>query len=102
MQSIFEAIVRHENDHTNLLRNLLDRDANVASAVLTYLLGDKEGGWDTASYHYMSQSCFMSDDGKAIPDIRIDGSRFPLLDRSKSQPNSAVHRSSAKRICALL
>ena len=79
MESIFETIVRHENDHTNLLRNILDRYPNAASVILTYLLGAKESPWDASKYEYTTQSHFHGDDGRAIPDIQIEGPGFRCL-----------------------
>ncbi len=86
MDSIFETIVRHENDHTNLLRNILDRYPVVAAVILDHLLGVRESAWDVSTYEYRTQSSFDSDDGRAIPDIRIEGDRFRCLIEVKVSP----------------
>jgi len=79
VESIFEAIVRHENDHTNLLRNILDRYPKSASVILNYLLGANESPWDVSKYEYTTQSHFYGDDGRSIPDIQIAGPNFRCL-----------------------
>jgi len=47
--------------------------------ILTYLLGAKGSPWDASKYEYMTQSHFDGEDGRAIPDIQIEGPGFRCL-----------------------
>jgi hypothetical protein len=86
MQTIFESVVRKENDHTNLLRNVMERYPQVAASALSYLLGRIVSNADAASFLFRTQSLFLGLSGREIPDLLVEGNDFRCLIEAKIDP----------------
>jgi hypothetical protein len=86
MATIFDSVVTKENDHTNLLRNLMDRDAKAAALVLSFLTQRYISETEAAKYSYRTQQAFAGPDGREIPDIVVDGEGIRCLIEAKIDP----------------
>jgi hypothetical protein len=86
MTTIFDSVVTKENDHTNLLRNLMDRDAKAAALILSFLTGRDISETKSAKCGYRTQRAFVGSDGREIPDIVVDGEGFRCLIEAKIDP----------------
>lgn len=86
MNNIFENIVTKENDHTNLLRNIMERHPRVAAAVLSYLVNRKVSEIEAASLEFRTQHSFLGPSGREIPDILVEGQNFRCLIEAKVDP----------------
>ena len=86
MPNIFDSVVKNENDHTNLLRNIMERYPKVAAAILSHLLGQEFSETRAASFDFRTQRLFRSQSGHAIPDIVIDGPGFHCVIEAKIDP----------------
>jgi hypothetical protein len=95
MQTIFESIVRKENDHTNLLRNVMERYPRVAASTLSYLIGRSFSEADAASFLFRTQCSFSGLDGREVPDLRVEGQDFRCLIEAKVDPG--LHLTSAQQ-----
>jgi catechol 2,3-dioxygenase-like lactoylglutathione lyase family enzyme len=84
MSTIFDSLVKRENDHTNLLRNVMGLHPRVASCALTYLL-DRDVS-DTAPLDFRTQYSFWGPDGLAVPDLLVEGTGFRCLIEVKIDP----------------
>lgn len=86
MQTIFESIVRKENDHTNLLRNVMERYPQVAASTLSYLIGRSFSEAVAASFLFRTQCSFSGLEGREVPDLRVEGQDFRCLIEAKVDP----------------
>jgi hypothetical protein len=73
MQTIFESVVRRENDHTNLLRNVMERHPQVAASALSYLVGKNVSEADAKSFEFRTQCSFLGPGGREVPDLLVEG-----------------------------
>jgi hypothetical protein len=78
--------VTKENDHTNLLRNIMERSPNVASVILTYLLNRDVTEDEAGSFEFSTQHSFSGLNGREIPDILVKGKGFRCLIEAKIDP----------------
>ena len=80
MSTIFDNVVTKENDHTQLLRNIMERDPMAAAAVLSYLINRDVSEVEAASLEFRTQCLFWGANGREIPDILVEGIRphFPI------------------------
>jgi hypothetical protein len=86
MPTIFESVVTKENDHTNLLRNIMERHPRAASAILSYLLGRSVSEVEAASLEFRTQHSFSGVNGREIPDILVEGHNFRCIIEAKVDP----------------
>jgi len=86
MPTIFDSVVRKENDHTNLLRNVMEMHPQVAASILTYLIEENVSESDAASYSFRTQCSFQGLDGRGIPDLVVEGRNFRCLIEAKIDP----------------
>jgi hypothetical protein len=86
MTTIFDNIVTKENDHTNLLRNIMERHTKVAAAVISYMLKRDVSQVEAASFEFSTQHSFLSESGREIPDILVRGPNFRCLIEAKIDP----------------
>jgi hypothetical protein len=86
MSTIFDNVVTKENDHTQLLRNIMERDPKAAKAVLSYLINRDVPEVEAASLEFRTQCLFLGVNGREIPDILVDGSGFRCLIEAKVDP----------------
>jgi hypothetical protein len=86
MQTIFESVIRKENDHTNLLRNTMERHPQVAASTLSYLIGRDVTDAEAASFSFRTQSSFQGLGGREIPDLLVVGRDFRCLIEAKIDP----------------
>jgi hypothetical protein len=84
MQTIFESIVRNENDHTNLLRNVMEQYPQVAASALPYLAGKCVSGADALEFR--TQYFFQGSGGRMIPDLLVEGPEFRCIIEAKIDP----------------
>lgn len=92
MQSIFESVVRKENDHTNLLRNVMERHPQVAASTLSYLVGRSLSDAEAASFLFRTQCSFPGSDGREVPDLIVEGHNFRCLIEAKIDPGLDLTR----------
>lgn len=92
MQTIFESVVRKENDHTNLLRNVMERYPQVAASTLSYLVGRPVSEADAASFSFRTQCSFTGVDGREVPDLLVAGYDFRCLIEAKIDPGLDLTR----------
>ncbi|MGA2051509.1 MAG: hypothetical protein ABSG96_27910, partial [Terracidiphilus sp.] len=86
MSTIFDNVVTKENDHTQLLRNIMERDPKAAAAVLSYLINRDVSEVEAASLEFRTQRLFWGANGREIPDILVEGSGFRCLIEAKVDP----------------
>jgi hypothetical protein len=86
MLTIFDSVVTKENDHTNLVRNLMDRSPKVAAVLLSCLTQQKVSEVDAAKFVYRTQQSFAGPDGRQIPDIVVIGENLQCLIEVKIDP----------------
>ena len=86
MSTVFDNVVTKENDHTHLLRNIMERDPKAAAVVLSYLIGRNVSEVETASLEFRTQCSFLGVNGCEIPDILVEGSGFRCLIEAKVDP----------------
>jgi hypothetical protein len=79
-------VVTKENDHTQLLRNIMERDPKAAAAVLSYLIDREVSEVEAASLDFRTQCLFLGVNGREIPDILVEGSGFRCLIEAKVDP----------------
>ena len=86
MSSLFDGVVRTENDHTRLLRNIMERYPKAAAAILHSLLKQNISEDEAASLEFRAQYSVSGDEGREIPDILIQGDGFRCLIEAKIDP----------------
>jgi len=86
MATIFDSVATKETDHTNLLRNLMDRDAKAAALILSFLTERDISETKAAKCGYRTQRAFVGPGGREIPDIVVDGVGFRCLVEVKIDP----------------
>ena len=86
MATVFDRIVFKENDHTNLLRNLLDRNARFAAAVMSEVLERSVTESESAALTFDTQQLFVNDVGREIPDVVITGDEIHCIIEAKIDP----------------
>jgi len=86
MRTIFDSLVKKENDHTNLFRDVMERHPKAASSALTYLLGRDVSDIEAAALDFRTQCSFVGPDGRAVPDLLVEGPRFRCLIEAKIDP----------------
>lgn len=86
MPTIFDRIVTKENDHTNLLRNLMDRNARFAAAVMSRAIGRKLLEEEITSLTFDTQQFFVTDSAREIPDLVIAGENIHCIIEAKIDP----------------
>jgi hypothetical protein len=86
MSTIFDSVVTKENDHTNLLRNIMERYPKAASVVLSHLLNRNVSKDEAASLQFKTQHPFVGANGREIPDILVEGHNFRCLIEAKIDP----------------
>jgi hypothetical protein len=86
MATIFDNVVTKENDHTQLLRNIMERDPKAAAAVLSFLINRDVSEVEAASLEFRTQCLFLGVNGREIPDILVEGSGFRCLIEAKIDP----------------
>jgi hypothetical protein len=86
MSTIFDNIVTKENDHTQLLRNIMERDPKAAAVIMSYLIGRDVSEVEAASLEFRTQCLFLGVNGREIPDILVEGSGFRCLIEAKVDP----------------
>jgi hypothetical protein len=87
MATVFDNIVTKENDHTHLLRSLMERHPGVAAAVLSHLLKRPVTDDLASKFSFKAQSFFQSDLGREIPDLVITGPHIHCLIEAKIDPS---------------
>lgn len=87
MATIFDNIVVKENDHSNLLRNVMERDPKAAAVILTFLMGRTVTNEEAASLVFHTQRCFDGKNGREIPDLVAEGGGFRYVIEVKVDPN---------------
>jgi hypothetical protein len=87
MATVFDNIVTKENDHTQLLRALMERHSGVACAVLSHLMGQNFTEELSATLTFAAQSSFVSEFGREIPDLVVTGSGIHCLIEAKVDPS---------------
>jgi hypothetical protein len=96
MPTIFDNVVTKENGHTNLLRNLMERDAKVAASILSCLMGRSVPDSEAATFDYNTQQLFQGPDGREIPDILVTGKAVHCIIEAKVDPVSMPDRQTAR------
>jgi hypothetical protein len=86
MSTIFDNLVTKENDHTNLLRNIMERNPKVAKVILTYLLNRDVTEDEARSFQFSTQPSFSGLNGREIPDILVERDGFRCLIEAKVDP----------------
>jgi len=86
MTTLFDNVVTKENDHTQLLRNIMERHPKAAAAVLSYLIGRDVSEIEAASLEFRTQCSFPGVNGREIPDILVEGNSFRCIIEAKIQP----------------
>jgi hypothetical protein len=87
MATVFDNIVRKENDHTNLLRSVLERHPKAAAAILSHFLAPRQvSEIEAASLQFRTQHTFIGADGREIPDIIVEGPEFTCVIEAKVDP----------------
>ncbi|MBB5319499.1 hypothetical protein [Tunturibacter empetritectus] len=86
MPTVFDSVVTKENDHTNLLRNILERNSRAAAAVLSYLVRRPLSEVEAATLQFSTQHSFVGPNGREIPDILVEGPGFHCLIEAKVDP----------------
>lgn len=86
MYTVFDNVATKENDHTNLLRNIMERNSRVAKVVLTYLIERELSDIEAASLEFCTQQLIHGTHGREIPDIVIDGKNFRCVIEAKVDP----------------
>jgi hypothetical protein len=87
MHSIFDSVVTKENDHTNLLRNIMERHPRVVESTLSYLVDKRVSAIKAASFQFRTQCSFLGEDGREIPDMLVEGPDFLCLIEAKIDPS---------------
>lgn len=86
MPTIFDSVVTKENDHTNLLRNLMDRDPQIAAIALSCLTGETITNVESSKLNFRTQQSFTGPDGREIPDIVVSGDNLQCVIEVKIDP----------------
>jgi hypothetical protein len=86
MPTIFDTLVTKENDHTNLLRSVIERHPRVSSAALSYLFGRPITEEEASSCTVRLQTLYVGENGREIPDIVIEGPALHGLIEVKVDP----------------
>jgi len=86
VSTVFDRIVTKENDHTHLLRNIMERHPKVAAAILRDSLNRDMSEAEANSLEFRAQFAFSGDEGREIPDILIQGEDFRCLIEAKIDP----------------
>ena len=86
MTTVFDSVVTKENDHTNLLRNIMERHPKAAAAVLSHLIGRPISEVEAASLQYTTQQSFAGPNGREIPDLFVQGRDLHCLIEAKMDP----------------
>ena len=87
MPTIFDSVVTKENDHTNLLRNLMERNSKVAASILSCLMERPVSDSEAATFDYQTHQSFRGPDGREIPDILVTGNAVRCIIEAKVDPN---------------
>jgi hypothetical protein len=86
MSTVFDRVVTKENDHTHLLRNIMERYPKAAHAILNFLLDRDISESEAASMEFRAQYPLSDDEGREIPDILVEGNGFRCLIEAKINP----------------
>jgi hypothetical protein len=92
MRTIFESVVRKENDHTNLLRNFMERHHQAAASTLSYLVGRSVSDAEAACFEFRTQRSFFGQGGREVPDLLVEGHDFRCLIEAKIDPGLQLTR----------
>lgn len=87
MATIFDGVVTKENDYTNLLRNLLERDSRAAAEIISWLIQQEVSTSEAAKLVYTTQRTFAGEGGREIPDLILEGEDFQCLVEVKVDPD---------------
>jgi hypothetical protein len=87
MPTVFDTLVTKENDHTNLLRSVIERNSRVAAATLSFLLGRRVTEEEADACNLRLQSLYVGDNGREIPDLVIEGPALHVLVEVKVDPS---------------
>ena len=87
MATVFDNIVTKENDHTNLLRSIMERHPKASATILSCLLTPQEiSETEAASLRISTQHASVGADGREIPDILVEGPDFHCVIEAKVDP----------------
>lgn len=86
MPTIFDTLVTKENDHTNLLRSVMERQPKVAAAALSFLLGRTVTADEASACTLRLQSSYIGENGREIPDLVVEGPDLHGLIEVKIDP----------------
>lgn len=87
MDTVFDNIVTQENDHTHLLRYLMERHSGIAAAVLSYLPRREVSEVEALNLSFRAQSFYSSELGREVPDLVIEGPNFYCLVEVEVDPS---------------
>lgn len=86
MSTIFDNVVTSENNHTELLCNMMKRSPQMAGTSLSCFMEQKISEEDAAKFIYDTQHPFMGPDGRQIPDLKVLGENLQCLVELKIDP----------------
>jgi hypothetical protein len=92
MRTIFESVVRKENDHTNLLCNFMGRHPQAAASALSYLIDRSVSDAEATSFEFRTQCSFLGLNGREVPDLLVKGDDFRCLIEAKIDPGLQLTR----------
>ncbi len=86
MTTIFDGVIRKENDHTNLLRNVLESFPVATAAILSCLTGNVISEAEASGFTYETQHCFVGPEGRDVPDLTVRREDFFAIIEAKVDP----------------
>lgn len=95
MRTIFDSLVTKENDHTNLLRNVMGQHPQAAASILTFLVGRDVSVAEAAALEFHTQHLFLGLDGREVPDLLVEGPNFRCLIEAKVDPDVPMTQAQA-------
>lgn len=96
MHTIFDSLVTKENDHTNLLRNVMRQLPEAAACILTCLVDRDVSEAEAGRFEFLTQYSFWNADGRAVPDLLIEGLDFRCLIEAKINPEIPMTQAQAR------
>lgn len=96
MRTIFDSLVTKENDHTNLLRNLMERFPQAAASILTYLVHRPVSDAEANKLGFCTQYSFLGENGREVPDLLVEGPNFRCLIEAKIDPELPMTQAQAR------
>lgn len=96
MPTIFDNVATKENDHSQLVRNLMDRSPLAATTLLEFFTGLKFPESEAAHFAYQTQQSSKGPNGREIPDIAVHGVNFQCLVEVKVDPNLGLNPNQLK------